>query len=188
MSEVDLPTGAQKYRYTVSIQRGPRARFETSGATTTKKREGEPISPAQRRDSVDGTFKRAHIIELSSEGEDSPRPPMRPTTSAIVGVHQSTPITVGSTDSLDDRNADDEGVVLDLTGVTEEDIFDTLFSDFDDKMEGTSSSGGDTTASPEKGKGKEKEAVFELAIFDLQEELECFICCINHLFSLRLIG
>ena len=85
---------------------------------------------------------------------------------------------MGSTDSLDDGNADDEGDVLDLTGITEEDIFDTLFPDFD-KMEGTSSSGGDTITNLDKGKGKEKETVSEPAMFDLQEELECFICCIT---------
>jgi len=112
---------------------------------------------------------------------------MRPTASGEVGSRQITPITVGSIDSLDEGNADDEGDVLDLTGVTEEDIFDTLFSDFD-KMEGTSSSGGDTVTSLEKGKGKEKEAVSEPAILDLQEELECFICCINHLFPVGLIA
>jgi hypothetical protein len=129
------------------------------------------MSPARRRDSL----KRAHIIELSSDGEDSPRPPpARPLNDVVNGadVRQITPITVDSTDSVVGSNADD---VADMLEVTEEELFNSMWGDVhDDKMEGTSSV---AETSQGTSKGKEKEAATDPSVFDLQEELECFICC-----------
>jgi hypothetical protein len=168
MEEEDLPTGAQKYRYRVAIDQNQSTRPTETG----RKRTGEPIAPP-RRVLTGGSFKRVPIIELSSDG-DSPPQERRASTSAAP-VQQITPITVDSTD-------EETTVPVVGSGMTEEEVFESLFGDIEmyEVMEGTSSTGTSLeTIKPslDKGKGKEKDAATDPAVFDLQEELECIICC-----------
>lgn len=162
MEEDDLPTGAQRYRYRVVIDHDPSPRPAENG----RKRTGEPIIPP-RRVFMGGTIKRVPVIELSSDG-DSP-PPERRASASAAPVQQITPITVDSTD--EETTAPVVG-----SGLTEEEVFDSLFGDIE--MEGTSTAGtSQQTLKPSLDKGKGKEAATDLAVFDLQEELECIICC-----------
>jgi hypothetical protein len=164
MEEEDLPTGAQKYRYRVAIDQPQSTRPTENG----RKRTGEPLAPARR------VFKRVPIIELSSDG-DSPSPGEPRASTSAAPVQQITPITVDSTD-------EETTVPVVGSGMTEEEVFESLFGDIDmeEVMEGTSSAGtSQETIKPslDKGKGKEKDAATDPAVFDLQEELECIICC-----------
>ena len=175
MEEKDLPTGAQKYRYRVAIQHIPSVR----PAENSRKRGGDPISPP-RRVLSGGTYKRVAVIDLSSDGDSPLAAP--PASTSGAPVQQITPITVDSTDEADSEVGETTAPVIPGSGMTEEEVFDTLFGDIEmeDIMEGTSTartSQETVKGSLEKGKGKEKEAVSDPALFDLQEELECIICC-----------
>jgi hypothetical protein len=176
MDEEDLPTGAQKYRYRVVIEQTQSPRPTENG----RKRGGEPIIPPRRVHSG-GTFKRVPVIELSSDG-DSRSPEPQPSTSAAP-VQQITPITVGSTSEVESEVGETTLPVRFVgSGMTEEEVFDSLFGDIEieEVMEGTSTAEtSQETIKPslDKGKGKEKEAATDPAVFDLQEELECIICC-----------
>jgi hypothetical protein len=141
INEEYLASEAQRYRYRVIIERG------TRNEMIPRKRGNETIMDGQntKRQRID-------VIELSSDGEEPPRPPV------VIGRRVS-PVSIGSSTSDDDSSNED----LDNTLVEEkEDMNDT--------------SPESSTSSTNKGKGKE---LFVDLNLDLQEELECFICCLS---------
>jgi hypothetical protein len=119
------------------------------------------------------------VILLSSD-------PDEPT----VGVIESTPMTTGrrlspvsvhsSSEDLESVEAEDEDDEF-LDYFEDTLIDDELqFIDPDTEKEPVASSSG-TTSSPDKGKGKEVAIEPIQPALDLQEELECFICCTSPL-------
>jgi len=152
INEEDLPVEAEQYRYRVVIERG------TRNEPIPRKRENEAII-----DGRNGKRQRIDVIELSSDGEEPPRPP--PTASG----RRLSPVTVYSSTSDDDSSYSDG------------DLENTLVEDntlVEEKGDTDDTSPESSTSSIAKRKGTE---VFVDLSLDLQEELECLICC---LFSL----
>lgn len=151
---------AQRYRYRVTIERGTRTTPGTSTAPQSRKRGREPID-------VEVPRKRAReedVILLSSDNDET-RPVVVQGGSSgrrfsPVSVTSGTIDTSGTEDmDLDDTLVDDE-------------ISEADFLHSPKAVEGESSG----TTSPDKGKGKETD--IQQQTLDLQEELECFICCL----------
>lgn len=137
----DLAAEAQRYRYRVIIERG------TRNAMIPRKRENETTSDGQntKRQRID-------VIELSSDGEELPRP--------VTGGRRVSPVSIGSSTSDDDSSSSDG------------DLENTLV---DESGEMNDTSPEYSTSSIEKRKQKEDFVDFTL---DFQEELECVICCL----------
>ena len=139
----DLAAEAQRYRYRVIIERG------TRNDMIPRKRENETIIDGQ-----DTKRQRIDVIELSSDGEELPRP--RP----VAGGRRVSPVSIGSSTSDDDFSSSDD------------DLENTLV---EERGETNDTSPESSTSSIEKGKRKED---FVDLTLDFQEELECIICCL----------
>ena len=148
INEEHLASEAHRYRYRVIIERGMRNEM------IPKKRENEAII-----DGRNSKRQRIDVIELSSDGEEPPRPP------PVANGRRVSPVTIGSSTSDDDSSNSDDN----LENTLVEDI--TLV---EEKGETNDTSPESSTSSINKGKGKE---VFMDLNLDFQEELECFICC-----------
>lgn len=164
ITEDELPIEAEKYRYRVVIDRGTRNR-ETGNA---RKREREAYN-----DERQPKRQREDVIELSSDGDE----PVTNTLQRTVGGsgRRISPVSVSSSSDEDveigtDESFDDE---MENTLVDDDGRDGTVkpeFGDMNNPVDLMASSG--TTASSDKG----KEALVHPFV-DVQEELECFICC-----------
>jgi hypothetical protein len=106
------------------------------------------------------------IILLSSDNDETTSLVPRPTS----GTRRVSPVSVNST--TDTSGMEDLDYLDDV--LVDEDIPEDEFLD-SPKMVQAESSGTTTSSTPNnKGKGKEVDSQQSL---DLQEELECFICC-----------
>jgi hypothetical protein len=161
-----LAAEAERYRYRVVIVRGTRTPVPPVGVSRKREREVTNDERASKRP------REEDVILLSSD-------PDEPT----VGVIEPTPMTTGrrlspvsvyssSEDSGQVEVDDEDDEFLDYF---EDTLIDDELSNFTEKEPEASSSG--TTSSPEKGKGKEVAIEPTEPVLDLQEELECFICC-----------
>jgi hypothetical protein len=146
----------------VDIQRGTRR----STPPQSRKRGREIGEEGQRK-----RPKEEDVILLSSDNEDT-----KPIVQNASGGRRFSPVTVNSTtdisgtedmEEIDDTSLEDDIPVEEFLGSS--------------KMVHAESSGTTSSSSRNKGKGKE---VDRGELLDLQEELECFICCIS-LFSLE---
>ena len=154
--EEELPAQAHRYRYRVDFQRGTR----TSTEPQSRKRGREVADEGQRK-----RPREEDVILLSSDNEDT-----KPI--VALGGRRFSPVTVDSTtntsgtedmEEIDDTSLEDDIPVEEFLGSS--------------KMVHAESSGTTSSSSRNKGKGKEVDRQESL---DLQEELECFICCIPH--------
>jgi FHA domain len=153
--EDQIAAEAERYRYRVVIQRGTRNRNELNS----KKREREVIIEERQNKRP-----REDIIELSSDGDEPPR--------RVIG-ESIIPVTVDSTTDEDSDIEED----LENTLVDDVDLFTgekSTSSESGQSREVSASSLGTSSSSADKGKGKE---VMLEQFLDIQEELECFICC-----------
>lgn len=108
---------------------------------------------------------REDIIELSSDADELPRP--------IVSARRIIPVTVDSTtDESSDLDEDLENTLVDDVDLF---IAEKSTSSESDQSRDVSASSSGTGSPADKGKGKE---VMVEQFLDIQEELECFICCL----------
>jgi len=140
---------AQRYRYRVVIEQG------TRNELISRNREDEVIIEGRNN-----KRKRIHVIELSSDGDEPPRPP------PMASGRRLSPVTVSSSTS------DDESSFLD------DDLENTLVQDntLVEEREDTDDTSPESSMSSI-DKGKEREVLMDLSL-DLEEELECIICCL----------
>jgi hypothetical protein len=151
-----LPVEVERYRYRILIERGTRGR---NGVENSRKREREVIAEERQN-----KRQREDVIELSSDGDEPP----------LARVRRMNPVNVDSSTSDEDTGYEDD---FDAT-LVEDDILlveGTSAAVGNDTLRGSSGTSSGTTRSMEKG--KEKQVIVE-PILDIQEELECFICCI----------
>ena len=194
----DLPIEAERYRYRVVIERGTRI-AQTQG-NNHRKREREPVHITDetypRLPKRRAPLQRENVIELSSDPDEPNVPNVTPPEvqhTRTGSGRQISPVSVSSTeDESEEGNPfeelDDEVFEVEVPDSEEDsDFVDTSLDEDDVEITGEKSGSTvqeDTTdvlpesSGTNKDKGKEK-AVPEEPILDLQEELECFICCIS---------
>ena len=168
IAEEELPVEARHYQYRVCLKRGTRIQ--------TIQREilpPPPLSRKRERDysmslSVDERSSKRpreddhEVILLSSDGDEP-----------VIARHQGqTPVTISSTTDESEEVADSVFDELDIFDDTLVDDLDESMLSWGEKKETIAEASGSST--PDKGKGKE----IVTSTLDLQDELECFICCI----------
>ena len=168
IEEQDLPFEAERYRYILTLQRGTR---NDSGPS--RKRGRESIDEGQRKRARD-----EDVILLSSDNDNT-----KPFLSRTTSGRRASPVSVSST--TDSSESEDKGQADDLQflpryvssddcqgedEVTEDEDEDEI----DSAMVVEAESSGTTSSFPNKGKGKDVDSQEQL---NLQDELECFICC-----------
>lgn len=121
-----------------------------------KKREREVIIEERQNKRF-----REDVIELSSDGDEPPRP--------IVGGRRIIPVTVDSTTD------ESSGVDEDLENTLVEDV-DLFIGEKSTSVDSNQSREVSASSSSSADKGKGKEVMME-QLLDITEELECFICC-----------
>lgn len=193
----DLPDEAQRYRYRLVIQRGLR-NAQIQEGNNNRKREREVAGildeaasrlPKRRLPPADN-----NVIELSSD-------PDEPNAGHVhVGQHtrggsgrQISPVSVSSTDDESDpgnpfEELDDEVFEVEVPDSEEDDdLVDTSLDEDEVEITGEKSGSAaqenttdmlpESSGTRDKSKDKGKGNAVEEPILDLQEELECFICC-----------
>jgi hypothetical protein len=196
----DLADEAERYRYRVVIERGMRNGIIWNNNVRKREREAaliaeeaNPRLPKRRT-----PLQRDNVIELSSDPDEPVRNGLGGLQHSRTGSgRQISPVSVSSTEDdsegnpfeeLDDEvfeaevpdsEADDDLVDTSLdeddVEITGEKFGSTVHKDTTDML--PESSG---TSGPKMDKGKGKAVLEEPEpILDLQEELECFICCLS---------
>ena len=160
---------AERYRYILTLERGTR---NDSGPS--RKRGRESVDEGQRKRARD-----EDVILLSSDNDNT-----RPFLSRTTSGRRASPVSISST--TDSSESEDKGQADDLQSLPryvsgddyqreDEVTEDEDEGEADSTMLVEAESSGTTSSSPNKGKGKEVDSQEPL---NLQDELECFICCI----------
>lgn len=167
IAEEELPVEARRYQYRVCIKRGTRLQTiqrEIPPPTLSRKRERDfSMSLSVDERSLKRPREDDHeVILLSSDGDEP-----------VIARHPAqTPVTISSTTDESEEVAYSVSDELDNFDDTLVDDLDESMLSWVEKKETIAEASGSST--PDKGKGKE----IVMSTLDLQDELECFICCI----------
>jgi hypothetical protein len=200
--EEDLPDEAKRYRYRLRIERGSRIGILWDNLRKREREREAALIAEDANPRLPKRRQRDNVIELSSEPDERP---VRPVRNELRGLQhprtgsgrQISPVSVSSTEDESAANPfeelDDEVFEVEVPdSEQDDDLVDTSLDEDDVEITGGKfgstvhedtthmlpESSGTTGTKKDKGKGK---AVLEEPepILDLQEELECFICCLS---------